>query len=86
MKTGTRRGNSFGRLVAPVVLGAVLACAGTVLAQPQSQPAAPTIIRPPSSGGKTDTPPKYRMYLTVLVIGTLMLGANAIPSKRGHQD
>jgi len=26
------------------------------------------------------------MYLTVLLIGGLMLGANAIPSKRGHQD
>jgi len=86
MKTGTRRGNSFGRLVAPVVLGAVLACAGTVSAQPQSQPTAPTLLRPPSSNNTTSKPPKYRMYLTVLLIGGLMLGANAIPSKRGHQD
>ena len=40
---------------------------------------------PPASGG-VDSPPKYRMYLTVLLIGVLILGANAIPSKRGHQD
>lgn len=88
MKMGTRRGNSLGRLVAPVVIGAVLAVSftGSAAAQPATQNQAPAILRPPSSGGKTDEPPKYRMYLTVIVIGGLMLGANAIPSKRGHQD
>lgn len=59
--------------------------ASGALAQPQTQTTAPTILRPPSSGS-TDQPPKFRMYFTVLVIGVLMLGANAIPSKRGHQD
>ncbi len=86
MKTGTRRGNSLGRFVAPVVLGLVMASAGPALAQPVNQNQAPAILRPPSSGGTTAKPPKYRMYLTVLLIGGLMLGANAIPSKRGHQD
>jgi len=55
-------------------------------AQPQTQPTQPTILRPPTSGGETAKPPKFRMYFTVLVIGALMLGANGIPTKRGHQD
>ncbi|MFI4872381.1 MAG: hypothetical protein ACIARQ_11260 [Phycisphaerales bacterium JB061] len=54
--------------------------------QNQNQPAAPTILRPPTSGGTTDEPPKFRMYFTVFVILILMLVANGIPSKRGHQD
>lgn len=86
MKTGTRRGISFGRLVAPVVIGASLLVSVPTAAQPANQNQPPAILRPPSSGGNTDTPPKYRMFLTVIVIGGLMLGANAIPSKRGHQD
>lgn len=56
-------------------------------AQPQNnQPAQPTILRPPTSGGTTAEPPKFRMYFTVFLILVLMLGANGIPSKRGHQD
>ena len=86
MKMGTRRGNSFVRLVAPVVIGAALAVSGSASAQPAAQNQAPATLRAPTSGGTTAKPPKYRMYLTVIVIGGLLLGANAIPSKRGHQD
>lgn len=74
------------RMLVSLTLGAAVAIASPLSAQPQTQTTAPAILRPPSSGGNTDKPPKYRMYLTVLVIGVLMLGANAIPSKRGHQD
>jgi len=68
------------------LVGVLAISAPPALGQPQNQAPAPTLLRPPSSGGKTDSPPKYRMYLTVLVIGGLLIGANAIPSKRGHQD
>lgn len=75
------------RLVVPVALGSMLAISSAAAAQPVTQDAAqPTILRPPTSGGTTDEPPRFRMYLTVIVIGALILGANAIPSKRGHQD
>lgn len=73
----------------PALMALALGCAilaAPAAAQPQTQPAAPAILRAPTSGGNTDKPPKFRMYFTVLVIGALMLGANAIPSKRGHQD
>ena len=83
MKQATRRGNVFVRLAVPVVIGAALAT--TLSAQPAAQNQ-PSIVRAPTSGNTTDKPPKYRMYFTVLVIGGLLIGANAIPSKRGHQD
>ena len=89
MNKGTQRGNSFGRLVAPALIGAALTvsalASGSVSAQQAGQNQAPAILRPPSST-TTAKPPKYRMYLTVIVIGGLLIGANAIPSKRGHQD
>lgn len=76
----------YRRALLPLALGAVVLFASPAAAQPANQGTPqPAILRPPPSGD-TDTPPKYRMYLTVLVIGVLMLGANAIPSKRGHQD
>ena len=70
---------------AAATLGGAVLMTPTASAQPQNTPA-PTRLLPPSSGGKTDAPPRFRMYLTVLVIGAMMFGANAIPSKRGHQD
>lgn len=72
---------------AGVLVGLLALSAPSATAQPQSQAPASTLLRPPSSNGKTDDKsPKYRMYLTVVVIGGLLIGANAIPSKRGHQD
>lgn len=76
----------YRRALLPLALGAVVLLASPAAAQPANQGTPQsTIMLPPASGG-VDDPPKYRMYLTVLVIGVLILGANAIPSKRGHQD
>lgn len=33
-----------------------------------------------------DKPPIAFMYLALIVIGGLIIAANMIPSKRGHQD
>jgi hypothetical protein len=41
--------------------------------------------RPPTSR-KADTPPWLMLYLTAAIIVTAVVGANLIPSKRGHQD
>ena len=76
----------YRRAILPLALGTMLVVSSGASAQPQTQTAQPTILRPPTSGANTDEPPKFRMYFAVLVIGVLMLGANGIPSKRGHQD
>ncbi|PHQ81276.1 MAG: hypothetical protein COB69_04530 [Phycisphaera sp.] len=75
----------YRRAFLPLALGAMLVVSSGASAQPQTQPTQPTTLRPPSSSD-TAKPPKFRMYFTVLVIGLLMLGANGIPTKRGHQD
>ena len=71
--------------VAGLTLGGAVLIAPSAAGQPQTTPP-PSRLLPPSSGGKTDSPLRFRMYLLVLVIGGLMFGANAMPSKRGHQD
>jgi hypothetical protein len=76
----------YRRAILPLALGTMLVVSSGASAQPQTQPAQQQILRPPTSGGNTDKPPKFRMYFTVFVILALMLGANGIPSKRGHQD
>lgn len=77
----------YRKAMLPLALGALIVVSSPAAAQPANQGTPrPTILRPPSADGETANPPKYRMYLTVLTIGVLMLGANAIPSKRGHQD
>ena len=76
----------YRRAFLPLALGTMLVVSSGASAQPQTQAAPATIIRPPTSGGTTAEPPRFRMYFTVLVIGALMLGANGIPTKRGHQD
>lgn len=42
-------------------------------------------LKPPSVN-ETDDPPTIRMYLVTALLGALVVGANLIPSKRGHQD
>lgn len=56
------------------------------VAQPQDgqTPATPQ-LRPPTPG-KPDDPPVIMNYLSLVVIIAAVVGANLIPSKRGHQD
>lgn len=86
MRTARRSLGLSAGVLAGILVGIVALSAPAAQGQPQNQAPAPTLLRPPSSGGTTSEPPKYRMYLTVVVIGGLLIGANAIPSKRGHQD
>ncbi len=71
-----------------IILGAVsaisaLAFVAPVRAQDGGQPA-PTLA--PPTPGKPDNPPVVMNYLTMLLIIASVVGANLIPSKRGHQD
>lgn len=42
-------------------------------------------LRPPTVREESE-PPIIRLYITVALVGALVIGANLIPSKRGHQD
>lgn len=42
-------------------------------------------LKPPSVN-ESDDPPTIRLYLVTALLGALVVGANLIPSKRGHQD
>ncbi len=61
------------------LLGAVLVCSEPAMAQTATGPTPPTPNR-------EDTPPTKRSFLLALLIAAACVGANAIPSKRGHQD
>lgn len=51
----------------------------------QAQPGAKGAPVPPTPK-QPDTPPIIMNYLLMLVLVGGIIGANAIPSKRGHQD
>lgn len=63
-------------------LAAALWVATPALAQPNKQQGAPT----PPTPKQPDDPPIIMNYLVMVAIVAAILGANAIPSKRGHQD
>ncbi|MCW5768441.1 MAG: hypothetical protein KIT19_07135 [Phycisphaeraceae bacterium] len=44
-----------------------------------------TTVRPPSPA-KQDDPPTIRSYFLLALLVAAAVGANCIPSKRGHQD
>ncbi len=83
MKTGTRRGNRTRRLGAVTGVAAAWLLA---LAPAPSGAAAQTESLKPPSVNQSDDPPTVRMYLVTALLGALVVGANLIPSKRGHQD
>jgi len=61
-----------------VALAVCLVAVSSALGQPSGpQPPTPT---------KADTPPVVMNYLCLIVIVAAAIGANLIPSKRGHQD
>lgn len=63
-------------------LAALLWAAAPAEAQPGKQQGAPS----PPTPKQPDEPPIVMNYLVLLVVAAAILGANAIPSKRGHQD
>ena len=66
---------------------AALACSAWCVSPVAAQeaPAPPALLQPPVPG-KPDEPPVIMNYLTMLIILSAAVGANMIPSKRGHQD
>lgn len=69
-------------------LGAVIAAGVAVLAVFAPADAAAQVaesLKPPPASDTGD-PPTIRMYLVAALLGALVVGANLIPSKRGHQD
>lgn len=77
MNPTPRSARPFGLALAAGLL--LLSAAGAVA---QDQPQGP---RPPVPT-KEDKPPIIMNYLTMVVLGAIAVGANLIPSKRGHQD
>lgn len=76
-----------------LVLGAALAASITLSAGAQisnpgaSAPSARAEDTPrPPVPGKQDKPPLVMMYLVLAGLVAMVVGANLIPSKRGHQD
>jgi len=67
------------------VAGAIAAvsCVAPPAYAQQGDPAAE--LSPPTPG-KIDKPPTVWNYLTMILIVAAVVGANLIPSKRGHQD
>ena len=66
------------------VAACVLAC-GAAPALAQTAPPPPAPLQPPKAG----IPPKapgVAMYLTIILILAVVLGAAFIPAKRSHQD
>jgi len=59
---------------------------GVAEAQPGRRPTVDlTEVRPPAPP-KQDTPPVIMSYMLLAVLVAAAIGANTIPSKRGHQD
>ncbi len=71
-------------LLLATVVAMPLAATSVALAQPPATdaPAAPA----PPTPGKPDEPPLVMNYFVMLIILAVVIGANLIPSKRGHQD
>ena len=74
---------------AAMVIGAAAVLtlnAGMASAQPgRPEPIDLTEVRPPAPP-KQDTPPIVMSYLLLAILVAAAVGANTIPSKRGHQD
>jgi hypothetical protein len=58
----------------------------TPAAMAQDTPAAAAAPKPPTPGRQDDTRPLLTSYFLLVLILACVLGANAIPSKRTHQD
>ena len=69
-------------LRAPACLMAPAMAQQTPATDPNAAPKPPA----PPTPGKPDEPPVVMNYLVMILIIAMVVGANLIPSKRGHQD
>lgn len=83
----------LGRVRTWAAAAAALATAWSASAQltpPQNQNrgpgGVPRNVRPPTPGGKSDTPPTLTLIGLTVILGGAIVAAALIPSKRGHQD
>jgi hypothetical protein len=71
----------------PALIAAALTAAAIPTVALAQAPNAEVLERPrPPTPGKKDSPSVLLYYLVLVVLLGLVFGANAIPSKRGHQD
>lgn len=75
------------RLLRAGLLPALPIVAALLCAVPaEAQPGAKTQQVSPPTPKQPDEPPIIMNYLVMLALAAAVIGANAIPSKRGHQD
>ena len=72
------------RVVQAAAIAAGVAVLAVCMPAAAAAPVAESLQPPPASD--TGAPPTLRMYLVAALLGALVVGANLIPSKRGHQD
>ncbi|GMV27042.1 MAG: hypothetical protein AMXMBFR58_30730 [Phycisphaerae bacterium] len=63
----------------------VLVCAFAIVPEALAQQNQSTPLQMPSPN-KEENPKLLMQYFALIVIGAAAVGANLIPSKRGHQD
>lgn len=76
------------RRTLPILAATLVLAAGATLADAQPRRDAGvdlTTVRPPAPT-KQDDPPLLRSYFLLAALVAAAIGANCIPSKRGHQD
>lgn len=68
-------------------MSAALFAGGATNAQTQpGQPGQPAALKPPTPGKEDTSRPLVMTIVAGIVIVAVVVGANMIPSKRGHQD
>lgn len=90
MFPGTRApARSLGEFRAALSLALIVLASAVPSASAQftGQPGAgKEVVLTAPSPGKVDDPPVILPYAFLLLLGAAAIGANLIPSKRGHQD
>ena len=72
-------------LLAAMLVAPMVAVPLALAQQPATDPNAAKPPAPPTPS-KPDDPPLVMNYMTMILIIGAVVGANLIPSKRGHQD
>ena len=65
-----------------IAFAITLLAAGTAPVMAAAKKPAPAASKP----AKAEDAPMFMTYVSILVIAAAVVGANLIPSKRGHQD
>ena len=69
-----------------LALTVLVSPAAVTMAMAQDTPAPAAPPKPPAPGREDDTRPLLTSYFLLILVLACVLGANALPSKRTHQD